>query len=378
MKILITEEQILKIIRRQIILLESEKIMDALLNNCVLSFSTENTKLGPNVATFSLPAGWTCPFAEKCLKKVERERFFDPEKVGTFTIDKKTGEKIPYKGEIRMKIGPNTQFFCYSAGQEMLYDKLREKRWRNFDLLKMAEAEGGPQAQADLIVRSLKYFFDTEGEKNEVRIHESGDFYNKNYLLAWIEVAKRMPNVLFYGYTKSVAYVEELKELYDETPNLAITFSLGGRLDDKIQGLGIKTSRVFETPEEILDAGLILDLDDNLAKEKGGKDFALLLHGSQESGEKSKNKLRNETFIHYWKNLKPINRRLGYPENHRITKDEAIAAKKIIEEILNNPDIKVNKSLYGEYKKTLNYVIKYNEYNFSDNLINILPQKYRP
>ena len=54
----------------------------------------------------------------------------------------------------------------------------------------------------------------------------------------------------------------------------------------------------------------ILDLDDNLAKEKAGKDsnFALLLHGTQEAGEKSKLKIRNETFAAYWKYRTFLNR----------------------------------------------------------------------
>lgn len=378
MKILISEKQLGKL---RNYLIESEDPINILLNDCVLSFSTENTKLGNKVVTFSLPAGWSCPFAKGCLKKVERKRIIDPSKVGTFKTSEKTGGKIPYKGDIVSKTGPETEFFCYSASQEAMYDDLREKRWRNLDLLKMAAEKGGSSAQADLIVNSLNYFFDSEGEKDEVRIHESGDFYNKEYLLAWIEVAQRMPDVNFYCYTKSIPYIKEFKELIDETPNFAITLSTSGRRDEDIAGLDIKTSKIFNTPEEVLAAGLIVDLDDTLAKGKGGheKDFALLLHGTQKTGESARNKLRNETFMNYWKYLKMLNRNLGYTENYRMTTEEAKNQMKKIKDLIsgNRKFAAVDKKRIEMLRKNLNYIIKYNNYGFSDDLINILPQKYR-
>jgi hypothetical protein len=40
--------------------------------------------------------------------------------------------------------------------------------------------------------------------KREIhRIHESGDMYSQAYLNKWIEIAKQMPHVFFYTYTKA-------------------------------------------------------------------------------------------------------------------------------------------------------------------------------
>jgi hypothetical protein len=143
--------------------------------------------------------------------------------------------------------------------------------------------------------------------------------------------------------------------------------------------LDIKTSRVFNTPEAILKAGLILDLDDNLAKEKGGrdKDFALLVHGTQEAGEKSKYKVRNETFMAYWKYRKQLNSSLGLSPDTRITTEQAKQALSYIDEIISSGNKKANITNLKFLKKLLNYVVKYNNYNFDDELINILPKKYR-
>jgi hypothetical protein len=263
---------------------------------------------------------------------------------------------------------------------EMQYDALRANRWHNFDLLKEA---GDWKAQADLIVRSLKHFFQTEGEKDGVRIHESGDFYNGEYLKAWMEVARRMPNIQFYAYTKSVPYVKAMEKELADIPNLSITLSKGGKRDAEMADVDVKESHVFNTPEEVLEAGLIIDLDDSLAQRKGGKEsnFALLVHGTQEKGEMSQNKMRNETFMAYWKYRKQLNNNLGKPEDYMLSSKEADEALGYISKILDNPGqykSKFSKSNLEFMAKLLRYVKKYYAYNFSPELVNVIPEKYRP
>ena len=355
-----------------------DDMMSALSDICVLTFSSSNTKLGTSAATFSLPAGWTCPYADACLKYVERDRKIDPEKVGTFKISKKTGEKIPYQGDTVVHKGKDATHDCYAANQEMQYDAVRANRWHNYDLLDEVGKKGGYKAQAQLIIDSLNHFFDYDGFKEVVRIHESGDFYNGEYLKAWLEVAKKMPKNKFYAYTKSIPLVKKYMGEIDELDNFILTLSKGGKRDRQLGDIDVKEAIVFDTPEEVLEAGLIVDLDDTLAQEKGGKDknFALLLHGTQQKGEKSKNKMRNETFMAYWKYRKVLNSFFKMAPSHVWTTEEAEAGLNVIEKIKN--DKKFSKSDLKFKAKLLRYVIKYNKYDFDNNLINILPQKYRP
>jgi hypothetical protein len=361
-------------------LYESADKFSALTEICVLTFSNENSKLGGDVTTFSLPAGWTCPFASQCLKKVSRDRVIDPEKAGTSKISKRTGKEVPYKGDVEVTKGEDSQFDCFAANQEMQYDAVRANRWHNYDLLEAAYGENGVQGQADLIIRSLKFHFDNERKTKEVRIHESGDFYSGKYLEAWMEVAKKMPDIHFYAYTKSVPLVKQREEEINSIPNFSLTLSVGGKKDSMLGDVNVKQAKVFESPEEILKSGLILDLDDNLAKEKGGKEsnFALLLHGTQEAGEKSQMKLRNETFAAYWKYRGFLNRSFNLPESTRMATDYAKEALEYIKELEKDP-IKSKKIPNLDFiQKLLRYTIKYNSYGFSDDLVNILPEKYRP
>ena len=361
---------------------EEDDIMDILLDVSYLSFSSDNSKLGKTVATFSLPAGWFCPFALKCMKKVNRDRKLDPEKVGTMVKNSK-GNLVPYKGDVVVNRGKETEFDCFSANQEMQYDEVRKNRWHNSDLLKMAN---GYIEMADLIERSLEYFFGINGICEYVRIHESGDFYSEEYFKAWMEVSKRMPDTKFYAYTKAVNYVKKYKSDIDKLPNFTLTLSYGGKQDDEIDEIDIKNVKVMDSPEEIFEAGLLLDLDDTLSKIKGGKEnnFALLVHGTQEKGKKSKIKLRNETFANYWKYRRFLNKIFRDDKDKFMSLEEAEKRLKIVNKLLDNLDeyskdkgIKLKRNHYNKIKTQLNYVIKYYNYDFDKKLINIIPEKYR-
>lgn len=88
-----------------------------------------------------------------------------------------------------------------------------------------------------------------------VRIHDSGDFYNKEYLYKWFKIAESMPNIQFYAYTKRV---KMLKENWSNKPeNLTIIFSLGGKEDHLIDQNVDRHSKIFNSIEELNKAGYI-------------------------------------------------------------------------------------------------------------------------
>lgn len=88
-----------------------------------------------------------------------------------------------------------------------------------------------------------------------VRIHDSGDFYSDEYLEAWIEVAKRVDDVLFYAYTKEVPRVKARAKAEDFPPNFRIILSLGGIHDNLIDGEEDRHAEVFPDLVSLADAG---------------------------------------------------------------------------------------------------------------------------
>ena len=88
---------------------------------------------------------------------------------------------------------------------------------------------------------------------NAIRIHDSGDFYSKEYLYKWIQIAKDNPEVNFYAYTKSLPYFKGVTL----PNNMDIIFSVGGYRDKDINFGKDRHAQIFNSSEELEKAGYI-------------------------------------------------------------------------------------------------------------------------
>lgn len=236
----------------------------------LLRFGAGNGKLDGVIEHFSLPAGWACPGARHCLARA---------------VETPEGWRVQDGDEI--------EYRCFSASEEARYPNVREARWHNLNLLKKAAdtsrtTAGKAAAMASLILASLpirsRVFdiaIDGEVYKLVVRLHIGGDFFSQAYFDAWLLVASRRPDVLLYGYTKSLPFW--CRRLDVMPRNLVLTGSEGGRYDDLIRKHNLRFARVVFTEAEAAAVGLELDHDDSHAMRRGPS-FALLLHGPQPKG----------------------------------------------------------------------------------------------
>jgi len=113
--------------------------------------SKGNMKLPKTIAIWSLPAIKTCPGANGC------------------------------------------QNVCYARKAEIQYNHVVPQCRENN--LRLSKAGNFDKMMIEAITKS---------KRTIVRVHESGDFYNQTYLNSWIRIAKAMPNIRFYAYTKSL------------------------------------------------------------------------------------------------------------------------------------------------------------------------------
>lgn len=111
-----------------------------------------NKKLPKTIGIFNLPHGRTCPGATAWCKQ-----------------------------------------HCYTIKAERMYKAVLPYRERNFELSK----------SPDFVSRMVQEI--NAGKFKCIRIHESGDFYNQEYLNKWKEIARALPGVTFFAYTKSYA-----------------------------------------------------------------------------------------------------------------------------------------------------------------------------
>lgn len=211
-------------------------------------------KTGKKLFTFSLLAGHSCPGASLCHASI-----------------------IEIDGKRKLVDGPNAVFRCFSASQEALFTNVYESRKKNMELLK--ECGNSVKKMTELILSSLPR------QAEMIRVGVSGDYYTYNYFLAWCEVAKLNPDILFYGYTKSVTFLIKAKEKGLLPKNLKITCSIGGRWDDLIKKNNLKFAEVVYSDEEAKEKGLEIDEDDSHAA-LSNKSFGLKIHSVGKPGSR--------------------------------------------------------------------------------------------
>ncbi len=248
-------------------------------DDCVLQLQDGADKLQHlKVVYIGLPAGYTCPFADKCKTFAHRKGKEFPLQPGQ---DKPL--KLKQQGDIR----------CFAASREAQYKGLRELRWRNRDLLK--KFEGDLAGMTDLLQRSLDYYERTTKKIRIFRIHDSGDFFSQEYFNAWVETAKSRPDILFYAYTTSLPFwVERMEDL---PKNFRLIASKGGKADDLIDKHDLRQAIIVTDKGEAIRQQLNIDVNEFLAI-FSDKDFALLVHNTQAKGtEAARAKRENEKLI---------------------------------------------------------------------------------
>ena len=110
-----------------------------------------------------------------------------------------------------------------------------------------------------------------------LRVHDSGDYYSRKYIDKWLTIAKRLPNVRFYSYTKSIPLFLDL----DIPDNYDIIFSEGGTRDDLIHYHHHRHARIFDDYEAMDRAGYVNAMESDLMATKWFNDsnkVGLVMH----------------------------------------------------------------------------------------------------
>jgi hypothetical protein len=248
----------------------------------MVKFSAANTKLkklytvaalakwldgGRKIYSFDLLSGWACPQADKCQSRA-----------------------ILVDGKRRIQDGPNTEFRCFSASQEVVYTNVYNLRKGNFDAIRAIIAR--TDLTDDQKIAKVASLLQSHLPKNAgiVRVHVAGDFFNRIYFRAWLQVIMNNPSILFYAYTKALNYWIDDMQFVAGLSNLVLTASRGGRLDSKINEYGLREAIVLQDENEAADFNLEVDSDDSHAAipDSRNKSFALIIHGTQPAKPKVK------------------------------------------------------------------------------------------
>lgn len=324
----------------------TEELSEEVDQICVLSFQKGNSKL--QWPLFSLPSGYSCPFATRCKNFPAR---WDPEapnpdgdetKQGAFRRFASTGKTISKTKK--------TEFLCYAARAQSQYPSANMNAFENFDLLNDANRAGGVQAMADLIHDSMK-FYETKKKFNFdiLRVHEAGDYFSSAYMQAWFEVARRRPKTLFYSYTTSLPFWIQNEGL--KPNNFKMIASMDDENVDTIEQHGLRYSRVVGSQEEARQLGLPVDVDDRIAWDTD-VNFALMIHGPQHKGtEMAKNLQTNKKAGVYDKMYDDKEKQQSYKDFRRDLLKKRMNAPQYTQGKLDFPELE--ESYYGLSNKKM-------------------------
>ena len=145
-------------------------------------------------------------------------------------------------GETICKYAKDCVKYCYAQkGNYKRFPKIGQLMEQRYELSKQSIFVG-------LMNIEIK-----KKKADAIRIHDSGDFYSREYLQKWITIANDNPNVNFYAYTKSLPYFKDITL----PENMDVIFSVGGYKDNTINFGKDRHAQIFDNIEELEKAGYI-------------------------------------------------------------------------------------------------------------------------
>jgi len=142
-------------------------------------------------------------------------------------------------GKVTCPFADKCVSFCYAKKGAYIWKNVKPAFEKRYELTRTDKFIS--KMNADITIKEPDY----------VRIHDSGDFYSRDYLYKWIAVAIHNPDVRFYAYTNSIQMLKNA-----ELPsNFDVIFSDSGKQEHLIDHKIDRHTKIFETLQDLLTAG---------------------------------------------------------------------------------------------------------------------------
>ena len=129
--------------------------------------------------------------------------------------------------------------FCYARKGAYIWGNVKPAFEKRYELSKTDDFISAIHAE---IQRKKPKF---------VRVHDSGDYYSREYLAKWFQIAKQNPQVNFYSYTNMIDMIKKA----DIPSNYDFIFSNSGKQVDLIDKSIDRHTEIFKTADELVAAG---------------------------------------------------------------------------------------------------------------------------
>ena len=146
--------------------------------------------------------------------------------------------------------------FCYAKTGTFQFSNVKAAHREKLDLV-LNDLDGFKRLMADEL-KHKRY------NNAYIRVHDSGDFFSRDYAIAWAEIAKQHTDKIFYAYTKQVELIKSTRDVFPS--NFIFIFSFGGKQDHLIDRETDRHCDVFGVYQELVDKGYCdIHDDDRLA-----------------------------------------------------------------------------------------------------------------
>ena len=153
--------------------------------------------------------------------------------------------------------------YCFAKKGTFLYPVVKNKYESNYKISKQ-----------DNFIALIQDEIDNK-KITHIRIHNSGDFYSPKYLNKWVKIAENNPDIIFYGYTKSIPLLKALKN----TPeNFKFVYSMGSKVDHLINIEQDRHAEIFNNETDLLKAGYINASNNDLLAITENNKVGLIYH----------------------------------------------------------------------------------------------------
>ena len=144
-------------------------------------------------------------------------------------------------GEVTCPLAGECVKFCYAKkGFYLLSAKYAEKK---YEITKQDNF-------INLMIEDIK-----RKKADYIRVHDSGDYYSKEYLNKWLTIAKSLPSVKFYSYTNNVNQIKKAYSKNEIPKNFDFIFSDSGKQSHLIDTKKDRFTKIFKSLNDLKKEG---------------------------------------------------------------------------------------------------------------------------
>jgi len=134
--------------------------------------------------------------------------------------------------------------FCYAKNGTYMFSNVKKVHLEKLELVLFQREKWKSMINEELKLKKYNAKY--------IRIHDAGDFFDKQYALDWIEIAKNNKQCIFYSYTKEISLFKSIENI---PKNFILIYSFGGKEDHLIDRNIDRHSDVFPNYDEMIKAG---------------------------------------------------------------------------------------------------------------------------